>query len=114
MKRHGNLFKKIADFGNIYLAYRNARKGKSWQTKIQAFEQNIEGNLRTIQKSLINKTFHTSRYDTEIIHEPKKRLIYKLPFSPDRIVQHALMNVVEPIWEGLFISDSYSYSNKEN
>jgi hypothetical protein len=66
MKRHGNLFKKIADFGNIYLAYRNARKGKSWQTKIQAFEQNIEGNLRTIQKSLINKTFHTSRKEVKV------------------------------------------------
>ena len=57
---------------------------------------------------LIKKTFNTSNYRTKIINEPKKREIYILPFNPDRIIQHALMNIIEPIWEKLFIFDSYA------
>jgi len=46
-----------------------------------------------------------------LIHEPKERLIYRLPFAPDRIVQHAIMNIVEPIWESFFINESYACRN---
>lgn len=108
MKRHGNLFSNIADLDNIYKAYRNARKGKGWQNTVKEFEKNLDVNLNKIQQSLVNKTFQTSPYKTKIIHEPKKRIIYRLPFNPDRIVQHALMNVIEPIWDKLFIYDSYA------
>ncbi len=93
---------------NLRLAYRNARKGKSWLYAAKKFERNAEENLLTIQRSLAEKTFHTSSYKTKIITEPKIREIYILPFVPDRIVQHALMNIIEPIWERLFIFDSYA------
>jgi retron-type reverse transcriptase len=56
----------------------------------------------------MDKTFTTSRYQTKTIVEPKIRTIYILPFFPDRIVQHALMSVIEPIWDNLLISDSYA------
>ena len=108
MKRHGNLFDKITDMDNLTLAYIRARKGKAWQRQIKAFDVNPEENLLAIKQSLIDKTFHTSPYRVKTIHEPKKREIYILPFSPDRIVQHALMNVIEHIWENLFIHDSYA------
>jgi RNA-directed DNA polymerase len=108
MKRYGNLFSRIVDIENLRLAYRRARKGKNWQRAIRAFDKNAEENLAEIRQSLINKTFHTSSYKTKTIYEPKQRQIHILPFSPDRIVQHALMNVVEPIWESLFIYDSYA------
>lgn len=93
---------------NLRLAYSKARKGKNWQKAIKSFDKNAEANLLKIRESLINKTFHTSPYTTKSIYEPKERQIYVLPFSPDRIVQHALMNVIEPIWEGLFIHNSYA------
>lgn len=108
MKRYGNLYDQITDIDNIRYAYQKARKGKGWQNTVKKFDKNLEDNLLKIQKSLIDKTFKTSTYKTKIIHEPKKRVIYKLPFSYDRIVQHALMNVVEPIWDKMFISDSYA------
>lgn len=108
MRKHGNLFEKIIDTGNIHKAYKEAKKGKTWQDTIKKFDRNTENNLLKIQESLINKTFTTSKYTLKIIHEPKERTIYRLPFNPDRIVQHALMNVLEPIWEGLFIHDSYA------
>jgi len=108
MKRHGNLFSKIVEPANIYLAYRHARKGKSWQNTIKLFEADLDKNLDTIRTSILDKTFTTSEYETFIVYEPKRRIIYKLPFNPDRVVQHALMNVIEPILDGFFIHDSYS------
>jgi len=108
MKRHGNLFKKIIDPDNIYNAYINARKGKSWQDTVKNFEKNLEVNLQNIRQSLIDKTFSTAEYSKKTIYEPKERIIYILPFSPDRIIQHALMAVLIPIWDPLFIHDSYS------
>lgn len=90
------------------LAYKKARKGKRWQRNVQKFELNVEGNLKKIQEILVNKTFRTSKYKTKVIYEPKQRDIYILPFYPDRIIQHAVMNIVEPLWDKMFISDSYS------
>jgi len=108
MKRHGNLFKKIVTTENIHQAYCKARKGKRWQRKVQAFEKNLDGNIENISKSLINRTFQTSEYRTKRIHEPKEREIFILPFAPDRIVQHALMNIIEPIWDTLMIHNNYA------
>jgi len=108
MKRHGNLFDKIADLDNLRLAHQKARRRKSWHRAVVRFEQDTEGNLQRIQESLIEKTFTTSPYTIKEIFEPKRRLIYVLPFSPDRIVQHAIMNVLEPIWDGLMLPTSYA------
>jgi len=108
MKRHGNLYNQIASKENIYLAYKKARKGKGWQNTVKRFEENLDENINKIHESLINKTFKTSSYKIKVIREPKERLIYRLPFNPDRIVQHALMNIVEPIWNNLFVYDSYA------
>jgi len=108
MKRHGNLYEKIISTENIKLAYARTRKGKTWQRQVKAFDLNVEGNLKMIQELLINKAFKTSPYHTKQVYEPKKRIIFIVPFSPDRIVHHALMNVLEPIYKKMFIHDSYA------
>jgi len=108
MKRYGNLFEQITAIENIYDAYRKARRGRGWQDTIKNFNKNLDENLNNIQQSLINKTFTTSEYRTRLIYEPKQRTIYILPFAPDRIVQHALMSIVAPIWDRMFIHDSYA------
>ncbi len=108
MKRHGKLFGKITDLDNIYLAYQRAKKGKGWQNTISRFDDDLDENIFNIRDSLVEKTFTTSPYTEKIIYEPKQRIIYKLPFNPDRVIQHALMNVLESIWSGLFIHDSYA------
>lgn len=108
MKRHGNLWDKIIDIENIKLAYKKAKKGKTWQNTIKTFDTDFDSNIMSIHEALKNKTFTTSEYKTMTITEPKLRTIYKLPFAPDRIIQHALMNVVEPIWDKMFIHNSYA------
>jgi retron-type reverse transcriptase len=108
MKRHGNLFNKIVEIENLKLAYKKAKKGKSTKSFVVRFDKNAEARLLDIQNILLTNYFKTSNYHTKWVHEPKRRLIYVLPFSPDRIVQHAIMNIVEPIWDNLLISDSYA------
>lgn len=81
MKRHGNLWDKITELDNIYLAYKKARKGKSWQNTISRFDDDLDENIFNIRDALIEKTFTTSPYTEKMIYEPKQRIIYKLPFK---------------------------------
>jgi len=107
MKRIGNLYDKICGLDNLYLAYSKARKGKSRSYGVIRFERDLDDNIRQIQKELITHTYRTSRYDVFTISDPKERIIYRLPFG-DRVVQHAIMNVLESIWTSVFISHTYS------
>lgn len=108
MKRHGNLWDKITHPDNIAEAYRKAKKGKAWQRHVKDFELDVPGNLLRIQKLLCTGKFTTASYRTKTVYEPKKRDIYVLPFYPDRVVQHALLQVLVPIWDALMIPDSYA------
>lgn len=108
MKRYGNLYTKIVDIDNLRSAHIKARRNKRKRKDIVLFEQNSEQLLFQLQQTLVNKTYRTSTYRTFTIYEPKERLIYQLPFYPDRIVHHAVMNILEPIWVSTFINSTYS------
>lgn len=108
MKRHGNLYEKITDRANLEYAFDMARKGKTWQSKVKQADKNRQVLLDELEKSLREGTYKTSTYREKTIYEPKQRTIYILPFYPDRILQHAVMNVIAPIWDKLFIDDSYA------
>lgn len=107
-KRHGRLWERIVSFENFQLAYARAIRGKTKMRNIVAFAADAESNIERVRDLLISKRFTTSPYQVKIVTEPKRREIFVLPFAPDRIIQHALMNVVEPIWDKLMISDSYA------
>jgi len=108
MRRYSRLYERITALSNIYLAHKNARKGKSHYQEVKSVNENEVLLLKNLQSSLINKTFTTSQYKIKKIYEPKERTIYILPYYPDRIVQHAVMNVIQPIWDKTFIYDTYS------
>lgn len=111
MKRYGNLYEKVCDLDNLRLAYRKARKGKGNRYGVKLFDRDIEGNLLALQKELRDKTYKTSEYSVFTIYEPKEREISRLPFR-DRVVHHAIMNILEPIWVGIFSRDTYSCIKK--
>ncbi|MDI3547871.1 MAG: RNA-directed polymerase [Halanaerobiales bacterium] len=106
-KTYNNLYPDIYDFHNIYNAYIKAQKGKRYKNEVLKFKMNLEGNIIEIQNELIYKTFESGRYREFKIYEPKERIIMALPFK-DRVVHHALCNVIEPIFENRFIYDSYA------
>lgn len=96
MKRYGYLYEKIYDMDNLWLAYYNARKNKTWYDEVKEVDKNPELYLIQIQETLINKTYKTSEYEVfKIWDKTKEREIYKLPFFPDRIVHHAIANIKE-------------------
>jgi retron-type reverse transcriptase len=107
MKRYGNLYQKISNMDNLCLAYEKARKGKVKAKSVKSFEKNLNENMMQIQSELTNESYKTSEYSVFMIHDPKERQIYRLPFK-DRVVHHAIMNVLEPIWTSIFISHTYS------
>jgi hypothetical protein len=108
MKRHGNLWAKICDYDNILAAHRSARRGKSHYKEVKMVNSNEEFYIREIQKLLTSKTFTTSPYEVFDKHDGRKmRTLYKLPYYPDRIVQHALLQVLAPIWSKSFIRDTF-------
>lgn len=108
MKRINNLFDKIVTIENLYLAEKKARKNKGNRRDVIEFSKNKFELLLKLQQQLINEEYVTSKYSTFIIKEPKERLIFKLPYYPDRIVHHAIMNILEPIWVSIFIKNTYS------
>ena len=61
-----------------------------------------------LELDLKNLEYKTSEYTTFKIYEPKEREIFRLPYYPDRIAHHAIMNVMEPIWTKIFIDQTYS------
>lgn len=107
-KKFGNLWGKLVSMENIKEAYRKARKGKSWYRQVREIEASPDFYLGKIRQMLVNKSYVPSPYTEKIIREPKKRTIYKVPFYPDRIIHHAVMNVVAPLWEKMWIDKSYS------
>lgn len=108
MKRVGDIFDKVISLENLRLADEKARKGKLHSYGVQLHDKNREANLLSLHESLKNGTFKTSKYHVFKIYKPKEREIFRLPYFPDRILHHAIMNVLEPIWVSVFNKDTYS------
>ena len=101
------MFDAITSWENLLLAARKASKGKRGRVPAAAFEYRLEDNLLTLQNELRSQTYRPGGYSSFVIHEPKRRLISAAPFR-DRVVHHALCNLIEPIFERSFIHDSYA------
>lgn len=108
MKRLNNLYEKIYSLENLQLADQRARKGKANQYGVRTHDKNRDANILLLHEMLKNKTYKTSPYTTFKIYEPKEREIFRLPYFPDRITHHAVMNVLEPVFVSVFTADTYS------
>lgn len=102
-----NIFKDICSYENLHQAYINARKCKRFRDEVLRFTNNLEENLLDIQTELQNHTYKVGKYREFYIHEPKKRLIMSLPFK-DRVVQWAIYQVLNPVFQKTFITDSFA------
>lgn len=108
MKRISNLYDQIISLDNLRRADEKARRGKLHTYGVKNHDLNREGNLLALHEALLTKRFRTSPYEVFVVREPKERLIYRLPYYPDRIVHHAIMNILEPIWLKVFPYNTYS------
>jgi retron-type reverse transcriptase len=107
MKRYGNLFNELCSYENLFLAYKKARKHKTTKHYVLKFEEKLEDNLLLLRSELLLHCYKPKPLVNFIIRDPKTRKISKSDFK-DRVVHHALCNIIEPIFEKKFIYDSYA------
>jgi retron-type reverse transcriptase len=105
MKTHNKLYEEICSINNLANAWRKARKEKTKKKDIIEFELNLRGNLLKLHEELKNQTYSPLPLETFIHRDPKTRRISKSDFR-DRIVHHAIYNIIEPIFDKTFIYDS--------
>lgn len=108
MKRIGNLYQQICSLDNLRLADQRAGRAKAWQYGVQIHRRNQEQNLISLHVMLRDKNYKTSEYTVFKVYEQKERDVYRLPYFPDRIAHHAIMNVLEAPLVAVFTADSYS------
>ena len=106
-KTTNNLWDTIINFETLYLSFQEAQKGKRYNPEIMKFKRNLEENLINIQNHLIWGSWTPGRWRRFVVMEPKRRVIDAPPFA-DRVVHHALVDTILPIFEKKFIDHSYA------
>ncbi len=102
-----SLYAQICSYENLKEAFLKARKGKTQRRDVIEFQKNLKYNLIQLQTRLILQTYKPKPLETFIISDPKTRKISKSDFQ-DRIVHHAVCNIIEPMFNKAFIYDSYA------
>lgn len=111
MKTFNRLFTKLCSLENLLLAFKKARKGKKKKWYEKEFESNLYNELAKLKIELETHAYKPKLLKRFIIRDPKTRVIHASAFR-DRIVHHAICNILEPIFEKIFICDSYA--NRKN
>lgn len=107
MRRKRNLLPAVTEYKNLYLAFKKAFRGATRNGESLAFFYNLEKELLRLKKELEAQTYSPGRYKHFKVYDPKERTISVAPFR-DRVVHHAIVNILEPLYEKIFIHDSYA------
>ncbi len=105
MKTHKHLFEKLCSWQNVILAWRKARRHKTKIDYVLEFEGDVRSNLLSIKQELESLIYIPKPLRRFIVQDPKTRVIHSSAFR-DRVVYHAIVNIIEPIFEKIFIYDS--------
>jgi retron-type reverse transcriptase len=107
MKRVGGLLKEASDFGHLHAAFQRALRGSGRTEEACRFHFHLERELLNLREELLSGSYRPGRYRYFRILEPKQRTISVAPFR-DRVVHHAVVGALEPVFEPRFIFDSYA------
>lgn len=107
MNKPRDLWQELCTYKNLELAWQKARKHKTLKPYVIEFEKNLEKNLLLLRTELLLHSYRPKPLETFILRDPKTRKISKSDFR-DRIVHHAICNIIEPIFDKSFIYDSYA------
>lgn len=103
----GGIFARIYSYENLLLAWQKTQKLRRYRPDVVKFRTNLDENLIDIQNSLIWGSYKVGEYRNFYVYEPKTRLVAALPLR-DRVVQHALNNIIEPLIDKTFFFDSHA------
>ena len=105
MKSYNNIYSEIISLKNLILAWERARKGKTKKEYVKIFERNIAYALKVLHDELEKQIYKPKPLETFVLRDPKTRKISKSDFR-DRIVHHAICNIIEPIFDETFIYEN--------
>ena len=111
MKRYNGLYQAMYDMTNIREAHKHAKKGKLHYREVGMIDADPEKYMSEIKRLLELKIFQNSPYTLfqKLDRSSNKiRIIHKLPYFPDRIIHHCIVQILEPIWMKTLIKDTYS------
>ena len=109
--KNTTLYEELCSMDNICNAIKKSMEGKRGYYEVVKLRKNQDKMKRTIDEikyMLENKTYEPKGYRIKTIYEPKKRKIYTTKIIPDRIVHHAVMNVLEPYFIDIISKSAYS------
>jgi len=104
---HKDVFAEIVSLENLFLAWREFKRGKRNKSEVQEFEFNLEDNLFKLHQELKTKTYQHYNYTSFYVRDPKLRHIHKAAVR-DRVLHHAVFRILYPIFDQGFVYDSYS------
>lgn len=107
MKTYKDLYSQLCSYENLELAFKKARKRKTGKEYVIEFEVDLEKNLLQLKQELETFTYRPAPLTLFTIKDPKTRRISASHFR-DRVIHHAICNVIEPIFEKCFIHDSFA------
>ncbi|MFH1290254.1 MAG: reverse transcriptase domain-containing protein, partial [Nanoarchaeota archaeon] len=102
-----DVYEKLCSYENLELAFSKARRGKTLKKYVIDFEKDLEKNLSTLRSELLMQIYQPLPLKTFILKDPKTRIISKSDFR-DRVIHHAVCNIIEPTFDKTFIHDSYA------
>jgi retron-type reverse transcriptase len=105
-KQIKNVYDSICSYDSLHQAYLNARRNKRYRDEVLEFTFDLEENLMELSEELKNHTYRIGGYREFYVYEPKQRLIMALPFR-DRVVQWAVYQAINPVFDKSYITDSY-------
>lgn len=105
-KRHGDLFDQCFTVDALFEGYERASKGKKKSTSVQAFGDHLGAEIVQLHSEIHEGTYRPRGFRRFYVYEPKLREI-SAPHFRDTIVQHAIYNVIYPIFDRTFIHQNY-------
>jgi hypothetical protein len=107
MKRAKGLFEEAVTFSNLLRSYQKARSGTRKTVRVCAFGFQLEPELFRLREELLDGSYQPRPYRHFEVRDPKRRIISVADFR-DRVVHHAVVAMLEPLYERCFITDSYA------
>lgn len=101
------MYAQIHAWSNLLQAAHNAARGKRRRNAAAGFEIDLADHLIALRDELRTFTYRHGAYTSFFIRDPKQRKISAAAFR-DRVVHHALCNLIEPVFDCRFIPDTYA------
>lgn len=107
-KRVRHIYQYLYDQDNLLHCVHRSQQRKHRNKAVIKFNENFSENVDRLYWLLHDEKYVPGPLRKRRIYEPKERILQIPPYDPDRIIDHCVVSVVEPILMQTFIAHTYS------